>query len=298
MAATSPADLAALAATDVAVPIPKAQLYAALQSPPFAYVPGTFNTRDIGRQQQQQQNAQTTSDGNSSSVDGIRPGYAFRSGGFLLGPGLSDDAKAVLTRRLGITKIFDFRSVEEHTAQPDPSVPGIENVWTPAVELEAVVEVRDFVDGGGEKGYEAMYLDVLRLYGANLKVLLEHVRDEPAKGFLFHCTAGRDRTGVVAGLLMALAGAAADDIAHDYLLSRIGTEPAREQLIAFALKGSGAAGPDAPGFHNLISLRGACWAAFVAAVDREYGGFEGYVRHTLGFSAEDVAVIKKNLVEG
>jgi protein tyrosine/serine phosphatase len=100
----------------------------------------------------------------------------------------------------------------------------------------------------------------------------------------------------MAGLLLSLAGASKETVALDYMLSRIGTEPAREQLIAFALKGSMAENTDAPGFHNLCNLRVSCWEAFVKTVESEYGGFEGYVTRTLGFSEDDVAKIKANLV--
>jgi hypothetical protein len=100
----------------------------------------------------------------------------------------------------------------------------------------------------------------------------------------------------VAGLLHALAGADRDTIVLDFLLSRIGTEPAREQLMQFALKGSMAEGMDAPGFANLANLRAVCWEAFVATVETDYGGWDAYVTRTLGFSTEDLAVIKRNLV--
>lgn len=102
----------------------------------------------------------------------------------------------------------------------------------------------------------------------------------------------------MAGLLLSLAGASADTIALDYMLSRIGAEPARAQLLAFARKGSMAASEDAPGFANLSNQRVSSWEAFVRAVDSEYGGFEGYVTGTLGFSEAEVARIKCNLVPG
>lgn len=106
-------------------------------------------------------------------------------------------------------------------------------------------------------------------------------------------------------MLETLAGYDEETVQTDYLLSRIGIEVAREQLLGFAKKysqgvGSNAspdAGFDVPGFHNLVSLKVACWKAFVEAVGREYGGFEGYVTKVLGFSDEDLVKIKKNLVE-
>lgn len=102
----------------------------------------------------------------------------------------------------------------------------------------------------------------------------------------------------MAGLLLTLAGASPETVVLDFLLSRIGTESAREQLIGFALKESRAAGMDAAGFRNLCNLKVSCWEAFVRAVEREYGGFEGYVTGVLGFSETDLAKIKDNLVLG
>lgn len=42
--------------------------------------------------------------------------------------------------------------------------------------------------------------------------------------------AGKDRTGVLAALLLSLAGADSSVVDHDYTLTRIGAEPAREML--------------------------------------------------------------------
>lgn len=49
--------------------------------------------------------------------------------------------------------------------------------------------------------------------------------------------AGKDRTGVLAAVILGLVGADADTINHDYCLTRIGTEPAREFLTKKLFKG-------------------------------------------------------------
>lgn len=107
--------------------------------------------------------------------------------------------------------------------------------------------------------------------------------------------AGRDRTGVMSGMLLTLAGVDQDTVKLDFLLSRVGTEPARELLLSFAKKGAGVESHDAPGFKNLCSLRASCWEAFLAGVERQYGGFRGYVTGTLGFSEDEVESIVSNL---
>ena len=93
-----------------------------------------------------------------------------------------------------------------------------------------------------------------------------------------------------------MAGVDRDTVELDFLLSRVGTEPAREQLAAFARKGAGVESDNAPGFYNLCSLKAASWKALVDAVESTYGGFEGYVTRKLRFTSEDLATIKKSLV--
>lgn len=94
---------------------------------------------------------------------------------------------------------------------------------------------------------------------------------------------------------MTIAGADPETVIFDFMLSRIGTEPAREKLLAFALKGSHAESIDTPGFRNMCSLKPAGWTAFVRAAEEAYGGFEGYVTKALGFSGEELETMKRNL---
>ena len=86
------------------------------------------------------------------------------------------------------------------------------------------------------------------------------------------------------------------------MLSRIGTEPARDKLLGYALslvKSSPELRdePDKwpPGFANLVSLRPEFWQAAEEAVAETYDSWDGYVTKELGFSQEDLEKIKKNL---
>lgn len=100
---------------------------------------------------------------------------------------------------------------------------------------------------------------------------------------------------MISGLLQTLAGTPSDAVSLDYLLSRVGTEPVRPMLLAFARAGTNAESNESPGFYNLCSLRDECWAAFGGGVQREYGGFEQFVTRALGFSDNDLARIQANL---
>lgn len=76
-----------------------------------------------------------------------------------------------------------------------------------------------------------MYSSLLDTHQPSLKAVLHHILEQPNKPFLFHCTAGKDRTGVVAAIILSLAGAPIEEIQRDYALSRVGIEPVREFLM-------------------------------------------------------------------
>jgi hypothetical protein len=165
----SAADLRKLVETDVSEEIPKENFGPVIMSPPFVYVDGTFNTRDLGL----------------VPDSALRPGFAYRSG--LLAQ-LTDKGKAVIADKLGVKRIFDLRSPEERTKSPDPEIPGVENTWIESSRPDSTVELAKFIPGVGEEGYEEMYLEVIDIYQSAWKAVLEHVRDRPQDPFLIHCT--------------------------------------------------------------------------------------------------------------
>ncbi|KDN68567.1 hypothetical protein CSUB01_06277 [Colletotrichum sublineola] len=110
----------------------------------------------------------------------------------------------------------------------------------------------------------------------------------------YSSTCAIDLTNTFCSTVQSLAGANPEDVRFDYMLSRIGTEPVREMLLSYARISAGVTF-DHPGFYNMCSLRASCWDAFVAGVHEEHGGWGGYVTKTLGFSSDDLAIIRSNL---
>ncbi|KAI4598787.1 hypothetical protein KJ359_002679 [Pestalotiopsis sp. 9143b] len=269
------ASLRKLAQTEVIREIPPTDFLPVLTNPPFVWIDGTFNSRDLG------------------DVPGspLRANYVYRTGGLAR---LTEQGKEAITA-LGVKRIFDLRSPEERKQAPDPDIEGVENTWIQSLRPDTAPNLNKFITGKGEEAYEEMYLEVIDVYQPSWRLVLEHVRDRPEEAFLVHCTAGRDRTGVISGLLLTLAGASPDVVSLDYLLSRIGTEPAREALLQVVLASTKAESIEQPGFQNLCELREESWGAFVKGVERDFGGFDKFVTAKLGFSEDDLAKIKANL---
>lgn len=65
----------------------------------------------------------------------------------------------------------------------------------------------------------ARYLDLLDEGGPALAAAVELMARPVAQPVLFHCAAGKDRTGVLAALVLSVLGVADDDIAADYTMS-------------------------------------------------------------------------------
>lgn len=81
------------------------------------------------------------------------------------------------------------------------------------------------------------------------------------------------------------------------MLSRVGTEPAREKLKAFAMKGSGAESEETPGFKEMCDLTPRYFEALEEGMGEKYGGWEGYATSDQGLSLskDEVEKVKRNL---
>lgn len=75
---------------------------------------------------------------------------------------------------------------------------------------------RDYLDNG-LLGTAVYYLPHLAAMPERSVAALSAVVNAPAGGVLFHCMGGRDRTGMIALLLLAAIGTTAEDIVDDYL---------------------------------------------------------------------------------
>ena len=63
------------------------------------------------------------------------------------------------------------------------------------------------------------YLDYLRLAGRRVLAALEVLADPAPTAVLFHCAAGKDRTGVLAALTLEVAGVEREAVLQDYVLT-------------------------------------------------------------------------------
>ncbi|KAK0371536.1 tyrosine phosphatase [Colletotrichum limetticola] len=271
-----------------------------LPTPPFHHIPGLPNFRDAG----------------GYPVDAlpagriVKPGILFRSAE----PSrLTDDGVARL-QNLNITHVYDLRSAIEleRLAKAGTSCdvrewPGATRIFVPVFRdmdygPEAIaLRYRNYSSNGPE-GFTKAYTDILRAASEAdhpndpFHTILSHLAStEPPTPLLIHCTAGKDRTGIICALILSLCGVSDEVVAHEYSLTDIGLQDRREEIIQHLLATEAMKG-NPEGARRMIGSRKENMLATLAALREEYGSVEAYVQNRCRLSPDDISRIRSNLV--
>jgi protein-tyrosine phosphatase len=109
---------------------------------------------------------------------------------------------------------------------------------------------------------------------------------------LFHCTAGKDRTGWLAALLLSALGVERSTVVEDYLR----TNELNAKSTAYLLSTFADRVPDPSGLLPLFEARKEYLEAAFAEVDR-YGGIEPYLREALGLDDAVLTALRETLLD-
>jgi protein tyrosine/serine phosphatase len=84
---------------------------------------------------------------------------------------------------------------------------------------------------------------------------LLHLANEPQKPLILHCTAGKDRTGVICALILSLCGVDDEVIAQEYNLTEVGLTTEWKTSVSKHLMENPALKGDLAGAINMISAK-------------------------------------------
>jgi hypothetical protein len=163
----------------------------------------------------------------------LRSRRVFRSGALEL---MTPADEALLSRELGIRTILDLRHPDELAGTPGthPLSDRVVrlSIFSESQSQEDLIAELNGLYGPGPS--PRRYLHYLEIGGDRLARAFELFADESNYPILVHCTAGKDRTGVLLGMVMEVLGCHDADIAHEYGLS----DASIDRLIAY-LRASG-----------------------------------------------------------
>jgi protein-tyrosine phosphatase len=197
-------------------------------------------------------------------------------------------------RELGVRSVFDLRGDTERTAFPNP----VDSLHVPiagrpagAVRPETDEEISA---ADGERMLRDTYLGILEHSASGIATIVRTIVDESATPALFHCHGGKDRTGVVAAVLLCTVGARRDDVLDDYEATRRFRTIDHQQDSYAGMLANGMSPEAAAG-----ALGTPRWAmaAVLDEIDDRYGGIERYLTDALGVPGELIERLRAVLVE-
>ena len=111
---------------------------------------------------------------------------------------------------------------------------------------------------------------------------------EAESAVIFHCSAGKDRTGLLAALILEVLGVDPETIAADYILTNEAVEGILRRIKAMQ--------PHASPTTQSLAAQPAAFQGFQDTLHREYGGAEAYLRKH-GVTTETLESLRRNLLE-
>jgi protein-tyrosine phosphatase len=118
----------------------------------------------------------------------------------------------------GVRTVVDLRTDDESCNGTAARPPRIATVRAPL----ARIEDRAFRDRWGDRpvfSTPLVYEPFIDRFAGTAAAAVAAIARAGPGGVAFHCAGGRDRTGLIAGIVLTLVGVAPDDIVADYALS-------------------------------------------------------------------------------
>jgi protein-tyrosine phosphatase len=180
-------------------------------------------------------------------------------------------------KRLDITTHIDLRTQEEVEKWPS-SVQSLPGFHYHHVDLCACMQMMPDT----EEGVAVSYFEMTQQTEPMARIF--HIIAKAEGGLLFHCAVGKDRTGVVAAILLMLAGVPRQELLADYILTAAYMrEPARKLLQS---------DPDIPAF--IVTPRIEYIETFLNRFEGEYQTAERYLA-SIGIPADEIKFITQRL---
>ena len=242
-----------------------------MQPAPTRHLPikGTYNVRDLG--------GYATSSGQTQWRRLLRADALHRL----------DDEGVEAMLASGVTTVIDLRHGDELTHQPNPFNGHAAVVYHNVSLLDGLAPS---LMGEGDLLLELYKLALVQRQLA-LAQVLRIIADAPAGAVLFHCTAGKDRTGIVAALLLGVAGVEAGLIVEDYALTADLIVP----IVADITAGAVSRGADPASFQRLLASEPATMVATLAFIEAEFGSIAAYVER-IGLDHDTIERLRNRLL--
>ncbi|MBO9446966.1 tyrosine-protein phosphatase [Ruegeria sp. R14_0] len=253
---------------------------------------GVLNTRDLG--------GLKTEDGRT-----VRAKQLIRSGEI-------DEISNGGMQRLddmGVSVIVDLRTTAEATAHPaqwpDGQGPARHNFPVMENESQMIDDMRASIKSGTAKAEEtdALFAGAFGYiatdYTDEFRDLFDVLLGQPeGEAVLFHCSGGKDRTGVATALILTALGVSQKDIQADFMMSNILKDADQKaEQIAAEVNAVHGTSMTAEAVWPSLGVRESYLDEFYTSVEESYGSVDGYLRQGLGLTNEDLDTLRDRYLQ-
>jgi protein-tyrosine phosphatase len=245
-------------------------------------------------------------------------GRRIRSGRLLRTAHLHDASDAdvrLLAKHFRLRVIFDFRTFSEAQALPDREVPGAEHIMLPTLDVEAerasgeAVPAETWLDLPShivrlaftplfQQKSRELYPSLVTSEFSQLQyaAFLNKILETPDGAVLWHCSQGKDRTGIGAAFLLGALGADRETIVADFDRSNDSYRPLVDHFCKMIdAQGGGEEEKDVVRAFMGVSTRNFCNT--LDLIDTQWGSMENYIATCLGLTEDDCRVLRERYLE-
>lgn len=193
----------------------------------------------------------------------------------------------------GLRTVIDLRSNDEVAARGRIDWPTGDLAWHHLPMMDVLPPREEFQQWVSPDVVAEQYMGILDRGRSAVTSALERLADEDAYPAVYHCMAGKDRTGILTAVVLGLLGVSDRDIVTDYTLSKHGMERMLERLRAeqpdrlAELERSAAA---------IVASHPDTMAGFLERFAATYGSYDAYAS-SLGLDGV-AAALRARLLEG
>jgi protein-tyrosine phosphatase len=192
--------------------------------------------------------------------------------------------------KLGVGVIYDLRRPDECERQPGPRVCRQVELPSRRVFDTDPSTLRERIDG--ERWLFDDYRGMLAQAGTVFGWLFSRLAERHEGPAVFHCTGGKDRTGMVAALLLSCLGVHREAILDDYELSSHYRNAEAVAAFVDLFVANRIARPAAEG---IFSTPRWAMAEALELLDKDYGGIESYLHERGGMTASSLGALRARL---
>ncbi|RLQ21036.1 tyrosine-protein phosphatase [Seongchinamella sediminis] len=235
--------------------------------------------------------------GGYKTIDGhtLRQGVLYRSGNL---SGLLPAEQTALAA-LGIRSICDFRTLAEREERPDPQLPGshqVEGCQDDSLKTSlssSFQKLLDMQSSGQEVDWRGImirnYSSMGGRYADSYRAMFAALLSDNAVPMLFHCTAGKDRTGVAAALVLSVLGVPRQTILEDYEASAL--DPVEWVGIDSKVYPKELVNQPALAIPDPTYIQAA-----LEGIEEQYGSLDYYFHSVLGLNEADISILRNKLL--